>query len=194
MEIHLRKRKKWNRNLDIPLLVMMTEGYSGADLEALVEEAIENCFIQRRDALTEEDFRQAQNYIHPASEVFPARVGQAKESIQKKCFKDAGSDEGKIAVRLWDAGERLEKMMARYKHPFSATIGEEAHRKGLPNEMNYVMDYRLIYCLRNGLPLDMDVYDAAEWSCITELSEKSVLNGSMPMSIPDFTRGAWKTT
>ena len=41
--------------------------------------------------------------------------------------------------------------------------------------MNYVMDYRLIYCLRNGLPLDMDVYDAAEWSCITELSEKSVI-------------------
>ncbi len=76
---------------------------------------------------------------------------------------------------------------------FSATIGEEAHRRGLPNEMNYVMDYRLIYCLRNGLPLDMDVYDAAEWSCITELSEKSVLNGSIPVEIPDFTRGAWKT-
>ena len=91
-------------------------------------------------------------------------------------------------------GERLEKIMARYRHPFSATIGEEAHRKGVPNEMNYVMDYRLIYCLRNGLPLDMDVYDAAEWSCVTELSEKSVLNGSMPMQIPDFTRGAWKQT
>ena len=56
--------------------------------------------------------------------------------------------------------------------------------------MNYVMDYRLIYCLRNGLPLDMDVYDAAEWSCITELSEKSVLNGSIPVEIPDFTRGS----
>ncbi len=89
-------------------------------------------------------------------------------------------------------GEALETVLTRYKHPFSATIGEEAHRKGLPNEMNYVMDYRLIYCLRNGLPLDMDVYDAAEWSCITELSEKSVLNGSIPVEIPDFTRGVWK--
>lgn len=89
-------------------------------------------------------------------------------------------------------GEALEAVLSRYKHPFSATIGEEAHRKGLPNEMNYVMDYRLIHCLRNGLPLDMDVYDAAEWSCITELSEKSVLNGSIPVEIPDFTRGAWK--
>ena len=89
-------------------------------------------------------------------------------------------------------GEALEQVLTLYKHPFSATIGEEAHRKGLPNEMNYVMDYRLIYCLRNGLPLDMDVYDAAEWSCITELSEKSVLNGSIPVEIPDFTRGVWK--
>ena len=89
-------------------------------------------------------------------------------------------------------GEALEQVLTLYNHPFSATIGEEAHRKGLPNEMNYVMDYRLIYCLRNGLPLDMDVYDAAEWSCITELSEKSVLNGSIPVEIPDFTRGVWE--
>lgn len=75
----------------------------------------------------------------------------------------------------------------------SAPLSAKKHIRGLPNEMNYVMDYRLIYCLRNGLPLDMDVYDAAEWSCITELSEKSVLNGSIPVEIPDFTRGAWKT-
>lgn len=64
--------------------------------------------------------------------------------------------------------------------------------KGWETLVNYVMDYRLIHCLRNGLPLDMDVYDAAEWSCITELSEKSVLNKSMAVEIPDFTRGAWK--
>jgi hypothetical protein len=55
------------------------------------------------------------------------------------------------------------------------------------------MDWRLIDCLRNGLPMDMDVYDAAAWSCITPLSEWSIANGSMPINIPDFTRGAWKT-
>jgi hypothetical protein len=53
------------------------------------------------------------------------------------------------------------------------------------------MDYRLIHCLRNGLPLDEDVYDAAEWSSIIELSEKSIANQSMPVKVPDFTRGAW---
>lgn len=89
-------------------------------------------------------------------------------------------------------GKALEKIMERYKHPFTTKYGEEARRRNLPNEMNYVMDCRLIYCLRNGLPLDMDVYDAAAWSCITELSEQSVLNGSSPVEIPDFTKGAWK--
>jgi hypothetical protein len=57
--------------------------------------------------------------------------------------------------------------------------------------MDFTMDYRLIHCLRNGLPLDQDVYDAAEWSAIIELSEKSIANQSMSVKVPDFTRGAW---
>ena len=57
--------------------------------------------------------------------------------------------------------------------------------------MDYIMDSRLVYCLRNGLPLDQDVYDAAEWSCIGDLTRISLENGSMPVEIPDFTRGGW---
>ena len=53
--------------------------------------------------------------------------------------------------------------------------------------------WRLIDCLRNGLPLDMDVYDAAAWSCIVPLSQWSVLNRSNSIDVPDFTAGAWKT-
>lgn len=58
--------------------------------------------------------------------------------------------------------------------------------------MDFMMDWRLIDCLRNGLPMDMDVYDAAAWSVIGPLSEWSVANGSKPIMIPDFTRGNWK--
>ncbi len=54
--------------------------------------------------------------------------------------------------------------------------------------------YRLIQAIRTGTPPDMDVYDAAAWSCITELSERSVAKRSSPMDFPDFTRGRWKTT
>ena len=68
----------------------------------------------------------------------------------------------------------------------------QGQKLGVPNEMNYAMDSRLIHCLRHGLPLDIDVYDAAEWSCIAELSQISVQEGSRPIEIPDFTRGRWK--
>lgn len=87
--------------------------------------------------------------------------------------------------------EIMDSLLTVYEHPFAREIGEQARKVGGHGGMDFIMDYRLIYCLRHGLPLDEDVYDAAEWSCITELSEKSVLNGSAPVQIPDFTRGAW---
>lgn len=82
-------------------------------------------------------------------------------------------------------------IVAQYRHPFQRELGAEAALKGGHGGMDYIMDYRLIYCLRNGLALDMDVYDAAEWSCLTELTELSIENNSAPVAIPDFTRGAW---
>ena len=59
--------------------------------------------------------------------------------------------------------------------------------------MDFIMDWRLIDCLRNGLPLDQDVYDAASWSSIIPLSKQSANNKSRTVDIPDFTRGSWKT-
>ena len=57
--------------------------------------------------------------------------------------------------------------------------------------MDFIMDYRLAYCLQNGLPLDMDVYDLAEWCCMAELTRLSIENNSAPVEVPDFTRGGW---
>ena len=59
--------------------------------------------------------------------------------------------------------------------------------------MDYILQYRLINALRKGIAPDIDVYDAAAWSAITEVTERSVANGSAPVEIPDFTRGVWKT-
>lgn len=83
-------------------------------------------------------------------------------------------------------------LMAKYKHPIQKETEEMAKKVGGHGGMDYIMDYRLVYCLLNGLPLDMDVYDAAEWSSIGELSRISIENGSVPVEVPDFTRGAWK--
>jgi len=82
-------------------------------------------------------------------------------------------------------------LMEKYKHPIVKNIEEKAKQVGGHGGMDFIMDYRLIYCLQNGLPLDMDVYDLAEWCCLIPLTEISLDNNSMPVQIPDFTRGAW---
>jgi predicted dehydrogenase len=86
----------------------------------------------------------------------------------------------------------LDSLLKAYEHPIVTEVGEMAKKVGGHGGMDFIMDYRLIYCLQNGLPLDMDVYDAAEWSAIIELSSISVENQGMPVQVPDFTRGAWK--
>lgn len=59
--------------------------------------------------------------------------------------------------------------------------------------MDLVMLWRIVYCLRNGVPLDQNVYDAAAWSVIFDISEQSMRDRSRPRDFPDFTRDAWKT-
>jgi predicted dehydrogenase len=82
-------------------------------------------------------------------------------------------------------------LIAEYEHPITKEVGELAKKVGGHGGMDFIMDYRLIYCLHNGLPLDMNVYDGADWSCLSELTEISVKNNSTPVAIPDFTRGSW---
>lgn len=88
--------------------------------------------------------------------------------------------------------EVKEALMKKYKSPIlTDELEAQAKKVGGHGGMDYIMDYRLIYCLRNGLPLDMDVYDLAEWSCLAEISRISLENNSAPVLIPDFTRGSW---
>ena len=98
------------------------------------------------------------------------QFGETKVLVGDKALEEAKKYEISDASLRWLQGQKL----------------------GVPNEMNYAMDSRLIHCLRHGLPLDIDVYDAAEWSCIAELSQISAQEGSRPIEIPDFTRGRWK--
>ena len=83
-------------------------------------------------------------------------------------------------------------LMAKYKSPILDNELEETAKKvGGHGGMDFIMDYRLAYCLQNGLPLDMDVYDLAEWCCMAELTRLSIENNSAPVEVPDFTRGGW---
>lgn len=87
--------------------------------------------------------------------------------------------------------EVKQALMEKYKHPIHKELEETAKKVGGHGGMDFIMDYRLVYCLQNGLPLDMDVYDMAEWCCLAPLTELSLNNNSAPVAIPDFTRGHW---
>jgi hypothetical protein len=86
--------------------------------------------------------------------------------------------------------DQRDAILDSYYHPILEKFGEIGREMG-HGGMDYIMDARLVYCLQNGLPLDMDVYDMAEWSCVVALSGISLENGSVPVAVPDFTRGAW---
>ena len=90
------------------------------------------------------------------------------------------------------SGEAAEEFMDGYFSSPAAECWREGREMGVENEMNYAMDRRLVDCLLAGKPLDIDVYDAAEWSSIVELSRRSALQGGMPVGVPDFTRGRWQ--
>jgi hypothetical protein len=87
----------------------------------------------------------------------------------------------------------MQKLYDEYSPEIIKTLGETAKKVGGHGGMDFLMAWRLVDCLRNGLPLDQDVYDAALWSSVAPLSEWSVANRSNSIDIPDFTCGAWKT-
>ena len=93
----------------------------------------------------------------------------------------------------WLSEEEFKSVEEKYRPEISRRVGEMASRQGGHGGTDAMVAWRIVDCLRNGIPLDVDVYDAALWSVIVPLSEWSVANGSMPVEVPDFTSGAWKT-
>ena len=113
----------------------------------------------------------------------------SKYPIKQYCFRDTENPKKEKII----TGDGLAALQAEYRSPVvSEELEATAKEVGGHGGMDFVMDYRLVYCLRNGLPLDMDVYDMAEWCCVAPLSRLSLEHGSMPVEVPDFTRGAWK--
>ncbi|MGA0402487.1 MAG: Gfo/Idh/MocA family protein [Flavobacteriaceae bacterium] len=93
----------------------------------------------------------------------------------------------------WIQGENLEKLYEKYDHPLYKRLNSAAAGSG-HGGMDGIMMYRIVECLRRGLPLDQNVYEGALWSSVTELSQRSVASDGMPQDFVDFTRGDWKIT
>jgi predicted dehydrogenase len=93
----------------------------------------------------------------------------------------------------WIQGDKLEMLYEKYDHPLYKRLNQETKNSG-HGGMDGIMRYRIIECLRNGLPLDQNVYEGCFWSAVTPLSGKSISEEGAPQKFPDFTRGNWKTT
>jgi len=105
--------------------------------------------------------------------------------------------EGRSKTEAWETN--LDKWFGEFEHPLwkkVADIAAKLPKNGTSGHggMDFVMRWRIVQCLRGGLPLDQDVYDAAAWSSISALSEQSVAQDGAPQAVPDFTRGAWEHT
>lgn len=102
--------------------------------------------------------------------------------------------EGRGKADEWDTD--LQKWYDEFEHPLWKKVEAISRKMGYTGGhggMDFVMRWRIVQCLREGLPLDQDVYDAATWSSIGPLSERAVAQRGGPVDVPDFTRGAWET-
>lgn len=117
----------------------------------------------------------------------------AKYPVNVFCLQEElEADANSIGNETVIMGDDAKALQAQYSSPILTKELEEVAKKvGGHGGMDFIMDYRLIYCLQRGLPLDMDVYDLAEWCCLSELSRISIENGGAPVEVPDFTRGEW---
>ncbi|TAL60919.1 MAG: twin-arginine translocation signal domain-containing protein [Bacteroidetes bacterium] len=93
----------------------------------------------------------------------------------------------------WADEAKTKELIEQYSPEIVKRVGETAIKVGGHGGMDFIMDWRMIDCLRNGLPLDQNVYDGALWSSVAPLSEWSVANRSQSIDVPDFTGGSWKT-
>ena len=111
--------------------------------------------------------------------------------LQEVTSDDTDKKYDNLSAHSYLNEEQTRLLVKHFRAPLVAQYEKMAREVGGHGGMDFIMDARLVYCLQNGLPLDMDVYDLAEWCCLAELGAMSMDNGNMPVEVPDFTRGHW---
>jgi predicted dehydrogenase len=94
----------------------------------------------------------------------------------------------------WVYDDQMQAIYEKYDHPLYKRLGELAKKMGGHGGMDFIMRYRIIECLREGIPLDQNLYEGCFWSAVAPLSEASIAQEGTPQQFPDFTRGGWKKT
>lgn len=123
---------------------------------------------------------------------YATKYPEPRFALDGGAIKESGVPQvDKLDTHNFMSKEQQDALVSKYEHPILKKYGAIAKEVGGHGGMDYIMDARMIYCLQNGLPLDMDVYDLAEWCCLAELGTLSMDNNCAAVSFPDFTRGFW---
>ena len=95
IEIHLKKRNKLRKDIDAAALIEATEGFNGADLEAVVKETIETAFIEGNGAVTTVDLLKTVRETKSISSTLKDKIAQIRETIKKIDIKPARAPDKK---------------------------------------------------------------------------------------------------
>ena len=123
---------------------------------------------------------------------YATKYPEPKYALEGKAVKESGIPQvDKLDTHDFMSKEQQAELEKKYIHPILEKYGKMAKEVGGHGGMDFIMDARLVYCLQNGLPLDMDVYDLAEWCSLAELGAISMDHNCAAVAFPDFTRGHW---
>ncbi len=130
-------------------------------------------------------------YALTGTKGYATKYPEPRFALEGDALKDTGAPQvDNLNAHSFVNQEQYNALWKKYYHPILEKYGEKGRQMG-HGGMDYMMDARLVYCLQNGLPLDMDVYDLAEWCCLAELGSLSMDNNCASVAFPDFTRGHW---
>ena len=90
LQIHIKKRRpKDLAGIDLDKLVGKTEGYSGADLEGVVKDAVEDAFANGKQAVTTDDILRMIENTHSLSEIMKEPLEKMNKEYKERKFKNA---------------------------------------------------------------------------------------------------------
>lgn len=93
LDIHLKKRKKWNKGIDSIALIKETGGFNGADLEAVVKDTIEMAFIDGKKSITTGDLLKSVKDTKSISSTLKNKIKEIKATIDKIDIKPASKED-----------------------------------------------------------------------------------------------------
>ena len=134
---------------------------------------------------------------HGCGTGWPTRIAldYQKGELPEAVFQAMAHKNGKKTdYHKWTELEKTQAVYEEWDHPLYKRMAADAKKMGGHGGMDYIMNFRIIECLRKGLPLDQNVYEGAFWSVVGPLTEASVAQNGTSVAFPDFTRGNWKST